>query len=66
MAGAVLNALNIRLDAPTIAFMLGPWRGEAATDRPEFSATIAAALALMTGPKPVVIDIDDPLCDSAT
>jgi fatty-acyl-CoA synthase len=64
MAGAVLNALNIRLDAPTIAFMLG--HGEAKlllTDR-EFSTTIAAALDLMTGPKPAVIDIDDPLCES--
>ena len=64
MAGAVLNALNIRLDAPTIAFMLG--HGEAKlllTDR-EFSPVISAALALMTGPKPAVIDIDDPLCEA--
>ena len=45
MAGAVLNALNIRLDAATIAFILQ--HGEAKillTDR-EFSATIEAALA---------------------
>jgi len=64
MAGAVLNALNIRLDAPTIAFQLG--HGEAKlllTDR-EFSTVIVAALDLMTGPKPIVIDIDDPLCES--
>ena len=47
MLGAVLNALNVRLDAETIAYILG--HGEAKlllTDR-EFSATIAAALALM-------------------
>ncbi len=45
MAGAVLNALNIRLDAATIAFILD--HGEAKvliTDR-EFSPTIEKALA---------------------
>jgi fatty-acyl-CoA synthase len=29
MAGAVLNALNVRLDAETIAFMPAAWRGQA-------------------------------------
>ena len=62
MLGAVLNALNIRLDAPTIAFILA--HGEAKvliTDR-EFSATIEAALALMSADtRPLVIDIDDAL-----
>jgi fatty-acyl-CoA synthase len=60
MAGAVLNALNIRLDAETIAFTLD--HGEAKiliTDR-EFSAVIAKALALAKR-KPLVIDIDDAL-----
>jgi fatty-acyl-CoA synthase len=60
MVGAVLCALNIRLDAETIAFMLG--HGEAkvlVTDR-EFSPVIKRALALMDT-KPIVIDIDDPL-----
>src|SRR3546814_1351601 len=45
MAGGVLNALNVRLDADTIAFILD--HGEAKvliTDR-EFSPTIKAALA---------------------
>jgi fatty-acyl-CoA synthase len=62
MVGGVLNALNIRLDAPTIAFILE--HGEARvllTDR-EFSATIAAALAaLPEHARPFVVDIDDPL-----
>jgi fatty-acyl-CoA synthase len=62
MTGGVLNALNIRLDAATIAFILG--HGEARvliTDR-EFSATIAAALDLMPAEtRPFVVDIDDPL-----
>ena len=59
MAGAVLNALNIRLDAATIAFSLA--HGEAKlliTDR-EFSPVIAQALALLERKIPV-IDIDDP------
>ncbi len=61
MNGAVLNTLNIRLDAEAIAFMLG--HGEAKilfTDR-EFSDTIGKALNLMeAGKRPLVIDIDDP------
>ncbi len=59
MTGAVLNALNIRLDADAIAFMLK--HGEAKillTDR-EFSKTIAAAVAQLEV-KPLVIDVDDP------
>ncbi len=61
MAGAVLNTLNVRLDAETLAFMLQ--HGEAKvliTDR-EFSPVIAQALALLEH-KPLVIDIDDPAC----
>ncbi|HEV3176817.1 MAG TPA: AMP-binding protein, partial [Stellaceae bacterium] len=60
MAGAVLNALNIRLDAETIAFILT--HGEAKvliTDR-EFSPVIEKALALLER-RPLVIDIDDAL-----
>jgi 3-(methylthio)propionyl---CoA ligase len=59
MAGGVLNALNTRLDAAALAFMLG--HGEARiliVDR-EFSATIAAALASLEK-RPLVIDVDDP------
>ena len=62
MAGAVLNALNTRLDAATIAFILE--HGEAKvliTDR-EFAGTIAAALTQVRV-RPLVIDIDDPLYD---
>ncbi len=61
MLGAVLNTLNVRLDAETLAFMLQ--HGEAKvliTDR-EFSPVIAKALAMLPQP-PLVIDIDDPLC----
>jgi len=62
MLGAVLNAINTRLDARTIAYILG--HGEAKvllTDR-EFSPTVAAALARLPT-KPFVVDVDDPLHD---
>ncbi len=38
MAGGVLNALNYRLDAASIAFILGHGRGEAADRRPRVRA----------------------------
>ncbi len=59
MIGAVLNALNVRLDAKAIAFILDHAETKVLfTDR-EYSDTIKAALELVKN-KPVVIDIDDP------
>ncbi|MDF3809047.1 acyl-CoA synthetase [Rhodopseudomonas sp. BAL398] len=60
MAGAVLNALNIRLDAASIAFQLDHGGAKIILVDPEFSAVVAEALKLMYGPKPQVIDVDDP------
>jgi fatty-acyl-CoA synthase len=61
MAGAVLNALNIRLDAEAIAFQLQ--HGECRvliTDR-EFSSVILQAVHMIDPQRrPIVIDIDDP------
>jgi fatty-acyl-CoA synthase len=59
MAGAVLNALNIRLDAASIAFQLDHGGAKIILVDPEFAGVISEALALMTGPKPLVIDVDD-------
>ena len=59
MAGAVLNALNIRLDAASIAFQLDHGGAKIILVDPEFSGVIADALTLMSGPKPLVIDVDD-------
>jgi fatty-acyl-CoA synthase len=59
MAGAVLNALNIRLDAASIAFQLDHGGAKIVLVDPEFAGVIAEALALMSGPKPFVIDVDD-------
>jgi fatty-acyl-CoA synthase len=59
VTGAVLNTLNIRLDAAALGFILD--HGEAKvliTDR-EFSKTVKEALKLAKT-KPLVIDIDDP------
>jgi fatty-acyl-CoA synthase len=61
MAGAVLNPLNYRLDAQSIAFILEHGEAKLLIADREFSATIGAALKLMKKP-PAVIDIDDPLC----
>src|SRR3954452_5191282 len=60
MAGAVLNALNIRLDAETIAFILGHGGAKILLTDTEFAPVVAGALALLDE-KPLVIDIADPL-----
>jgi fatty-acyl-CoA synthase len=59
MAGAVLNALNIRLDAASIAFQLDHGGAKIILVDPEFTGVISEALTLMKGPKPFVIDVDD-------
>jgi fatty-acyl-CoA synthase len=59
MAGAVLNALNIRLDAPSIAFQLDHGAAKIILVDPEFAGVIADAMKQMSGPKPAVIDVDD-------
>jgi fatty-acyl-CoA synthase len=64
MAGCVLNAINTRLDAATVAFMLE--HGEAKlfiVDR-EFAAVARSALAQCARPIEV-IDVLDPLYDGA-
>src|SRR5438105_9673820 len=59
MAGAVLNALNIRLDAASIAFQLDHGAAKIILVDPEFAGMIAEAMTLMKGPKPFVVDVDD-------
>ncbi|HKE42704.1 MAG TPA: acyl-CoA synthetase [Casimicrobiaceae bacterium] len=58
--GAVLNALNVRQDAATIAFCLRHGRAKVLLTDPEFSATVKEALAGGSGAL-TVIDIDDEL-----
>src|SRR6202012_652393 len=59
MAGAVLNALNIRLDAASIAFQLDHGGAKLILVDPEFAGVITEALTLMKGVRPTVIDVDD-------
>src|SRR4029077_4531509 len=58
MSGAVLNALNTRLDAEAIAFMLDHGGAKLLITDREFSSTVERALALAKA-NPVVVDVDD-------
>jgi fatty-acyl-CoA synthase len=60
MVGGVLNALNYRLDAHSIAFILEHGSAKLLIADREYSATIRAALGQVAR-RPIVIDIDDPL-----
>src|ERR1051325_6837323 len=60
MAGAVLDALNIRLDADTIAFILKHGDAKVLITDTECAPVIGPALAQLDR-KPLVIDIADPL-----
>jgi fatty-acyl-CoA synthase len=60
MAGAVLNALNVRLDPETIAFILGHGEAKVVLVDREFAGVVGQALATMDS-KPYVVDIEDAL-----
>jgi fatty-acyl-CoA synthase len=59
MAGAVLNALNTRLDAAILAFTLDHANSKVVITDREYSSVMKAALA-QAKVKPLVIDYDDP------
>ena len=59
MAGAVLNALNTRLDPETIAFILRHGEAKVLMTEGEFAPVVREALARLEH-KPLVIDILDP------
>jgi len=63
MAGAVLNALNVRLESETLAYIFDHGEAKVLLSDREFSAVIREALEL-SEQKPLVIDIDDPLAES--
>ncbi|TWI36941.1 acyl-CoA synthetase [Paracoccus sulfuroxidans] len=60
MTGAVLNAINTRLDAETIAFILGHGEAKVLLVDPEFSEVAEQALKLRVGKDVLVVDILDP------
>jgi fatty-acyl-CoA synthase len=59
MAGAVLNAMNVRLDAATLAFQIDHGETKLLFADTEFAPVIAEALKLAKR-KPLVVDIADP------
>ncbi|MDP6551027.1 MAG: AMP-binding protein, partial [Arenicellales bacterium] len=59
MAGAVLNALNIRLDAATLAFILNHGEAKVLITDTEFAPVIREALDQL-GREILIIDIEDP------
>ena len=59
MSGAVLNTLNTRLDAKTIAFILDHGESKVLITDRAFAGTIQEALALAKV-RPLVVDYDDP------
>ena len=62
VTGAVLNALNTRLDAETIAFMLDHGEAKVVIVDPEFAGIMQKALALRTSTIPLlVINAEDAL-----
>jgi fatty-acyl-CoA synthase len=63
MLGAVLNAINTRLDAPTVAFILEHGGAKVVLSDRELSEIMKAAVAAMADP-PLVVDIDDVLAES--
>jgi fatty-acyl-CoA synthase len=60
MCGAVLNAINTRLDADTVAYILEHGEAKAIIVDRQFSPVVGAALAQIKR-KILVIDNDDPL-----
>ncbi|MEM6632224.1 MAG: acyl-CoA synthetase [Bacteroidota bacterium] len=62
--GAVIHAINTRLDASNIAFMLDHAASKVLIADREFSSVIREALDQMKGPKPLVVDIDSPQATS--
>ncbi|MFO1035555.1 MAG: acyl-CoA synthetase [Geminicoccaceae bacterium] len=60
MCGAVLNALNYRLDPAAIAFILDHGEAKVLITDTEFAGIVKPALAQL-GKRLLVVDVDDPL-----
>ncbi|NJO37929.1 MAG: AMP-binding protein, partial [Rhizobiales bacterium] len=58
MAGAVLNSINIRLEARTVAFILGHGGAKVLLADSAFAPTVQAALSGLDNP-PLVVDVVD-------
>src|SRR6266571_1593321 len=60
MLGAVLNTINTRLDARTVAYILDHGEAKALITDREYAAAVGPALRRLKR-RPLVIDVDDPL-----
>ena len=60
MTGAVLNAINTRLDDKTVAFILDHGEAKVFITDAEFSSVTASALDIANS-SPLVLDVEDPL-----
>ncbi|HLR16624.1 MAG TPA: acyl-CoA synthetase [Alcanivoracaceae bacterium] len=59
MLGAVLNSLNVRLDADTVAYMLEHSETKVLIADREYGAVVKEALSLLEQP-PLLVEVDDP------
>src|SRR5262245_17365405 len=59
MTGAMLNTINTRLDARTIAYILGHGEAKALITDREYAAVVGPALQQL-GRRLLVVDVDDP------
>ncbi|MFW2544541.1 AMP-binding protein [Primorskyibacter sp. 2E107] len=57
--GAVLNAINTRLDPDTVAYILDHGEAKVVFCDPQFLPTLAEALERMDGPAPQIIEVAD-------
>ncbi|MBY0333953.1 MAG: acyl-CoA synthetase [Acetobacteraceae bacterium] len=65
MAGAVLNTINTRLDADTIAYILAHGEARAVVVDRELIPLLRLALAMLKGPAPLIVEVDDPEAPAA-
>ena len=57
--GAILNAINTRLDADTVAYILDHGQAKVVLCDPQFLPTLAEALDRMEGPAPRIVEVAD-------
>ncbi|MBR9653121.1 AMP-binding protein [Thalassovita aquimarina] len=57
--GAVLNTINTRLEADTIAYILDHGEAKVVLADPQFLPVLAEAVEIMDGPAPIVIEVAD-------
>ncbi|NOX74882.1 MAG: AMP-binding protein [Alphaproteobacteria bacterium] len=62
-AGAVLNAINTRLDVDTIAYILGHGGARLVLVDSQFVAVLEAAIERLDGDAPIIVEIPDPVAD---